>query len=86
MPELVSRLPDIISELRSRFKLIVFDLPVADPLSPCFVFAGLLDGILLIVEQDGVYRGQALNVRGKGDGEARLRYSWCTTDYSNRYQ
>jgi hypothetical protein len=25
-------------------------------------------------------------VRGKVDGEARLRYSWSTTDYSNRYQ
>ncbi len=25
-------------------------------------------------------------MRGKVDGEARLRYSWSTTDYSNRYQ
>ena len=25
-------------------------------------------------------------MRGKVDGEARLRYSWSTTDFSNRYQ
>ena len=25
-------------------------------------------------------------MRGKVDGEARLRYIWSTTDYSNRYQ
>lgn len=63
VPELVHRMPSIIAGLKTRFETIIFDLPVADRLSPCFVFAGLLDGILLTVEQDSVYRDQAVMVK-----------------------
>jgi capsular exopolysaccharide synthesis family protein len=50
--------PDRISELldafKHEFRLIVFDLPVANELSTCYALASGLDGVLLVVEAEKV--------------------------------
>ena len=42
---------DMLQALRAEFDLIVLDLPTADS-SDCFALAGLLDGVLLVVESE----------------------------------
>jgi Mrp family chromosome partitioning ATPase len=40
----------LLDELRTKFDLIIFDLPQADELSECYAFAEMLDGMFLVVE------------------------------------
>lgn len=40
----------LLDELRTRFDLIIFDLPQADELSECYAFAEMLDGMFLVLE------------------------------------
>lgn len=44
----------LIEELKRTFSVIVFDLPIAHELTPCFALASALDGVLLVVEADRV--------------------------------
>ena len=44
----------LIEELKQAFSLLVFDLPAAHELTPCFMLTGALDGVLLVVEADRV--------------------------------
>lgn len=48
------RLAKLIADWKRDFSLIVFDLPKANALSPCFAMVGALDGVLLVVEADRV--------------------------------
>ena len=48
---------ELLVELRSAYEFVVVDLPTASDLSGCYSLAGLLDGILLVVEAERV-RGQ----------------------------
>jgi len=49
----------LLNEMDSKFGLVVFDLPPATELSPCFAFAGQLDGVILVVEAEKVQREAA---------------------------
>lgn len=44
----------LIETLRAQFDLVIFDLPPAHESSPAFRLAGLLDGVLLVVEAERV--------------------------------
>ncbi len=49
-----AKLTELLEELRRTYHLIVFDLPTANELSPCFPLAAALDGVLLVVEAERV--------------------------------
>jgi len=54
----------IVEELGKRFDLVVFDLPVVEEASSATRVAGLLDGVLLVIEADRVDSGIARRARG----------------------
>jgi capsular exopolysaccharide synthesis family protein len=47
-------LPELIGNLRQEFSLVVFDLPATANTSAAFRLAGMLDGVLLVVEAERV--------------------------------
>ena len=55
-------LPSLIKELTSDFELVVVDLPPASQSSAGLRLAGLLDGVLLVIEAERVRREDARRV------------------------
>ena len=47
-------LTKVLDALQREFEFIVFDLPTAHQLSPCFTVAAKLDGVLLVIEAECV--------------------------------
>lgn len=52
-------LADLIQQWKSRFDLIVFDLPPAMPEEPLTAWTGALDGVLLVVQSEQTVAEQA---------------------------
>jgi Mrp family chromosome partitioning ATPase len=48
------RFLQVLDILKAKYPLIIVDLPVADELTCCFSIAGLLDGIILVLESEKV--------------------------------
>jgi Mrp family chromosome partitioning ATPase len=55
--EMATSLPRLVVEVGRRFDLVVFDLPAAGEASFALRLAGLLDGVLLVIEAERV-RGE----------------------------
>jgi len=59
----LERATEILDRLRETYSTVIVDLPRATPLTPCFSIARHLDGVVLVVEQDGVEPGELERTR-----------------------
>jgi capsular exopolysaccharide synthesis family protein len=57
------RFLQVLDVLKTKYPLIIVDLPVADELTCCFSIAGLLDGIILVLESEKVQAETARRTR-----------------------
>jgi capsular exopolysaccharide synthesis family protein len=53
----------MLEQLKRQFEFVVVDLPEANELTTCFTLAGVLDGLLLVVESEQVSREMAARVK-----------------------